>query len=117
LSGAGLYEISGLAWSGAGAVGKVEVTTDGGQTWHDAELRSPAYRMAHVRFALPWTWDGKECVLMSRCIDELGTRQPTRVEAGKFFGDPPGRERTRGNNNSVLPWRIASDGSVHNGLS
>ena len=117
LPGPGLYEISGLAWSGAGAVGKVEITTDGGTTWHGAELRSPAYRMAHVRFALPWKWDGKDCVLMSRCIDELGTVQPTREEAGRFFGDPPGRGRPRGNNNTVQPWKVASDGSVHNGLA
>ena len=39
LPGAGFYEISGLAWSGAGAVRKVEITTNGGQTWQDAELR------------------------------------------------------------------------------
>ena len=117
LPGPGFYEISGLAWSGAGAVRKVEVSTDGGQHWQDAEFRSPVYRMAHTRFALPWKWDGKECVLMSRCIDELGTRQPTRAEAGKFFGDPPERARVRGNDNSIQPWKIASDGSVTNGLA
>jgi len=117
LAGPGFYEISGLAWSGAGAVKTVEISTDNGQTWQQAELRSPAYRMAHTRFGMHWKWDGKECVLLSRCIDELGTRQPTRVEAGRFFGDAPGRERVRGNDNSVQPWKIASDGSVRNGLS
>jgi sulfane dehydrogenase subunit SoxC len=117
LSGPGFYEISGLAWSGAGAVRKVEISTNGGQTWQDAELRSPAYRMAHTRFGLNWKWDGKECVLMSRCIDEVGTMQPTRIEAGRYFGDPPNRPRVRGNDNTVQPWKIASDGSVHNGLA
>jgi sulfane dehydrogenase subunit SoxC len=117
LSGPGLYEISGLAWSGAGAVRRVEVTTDNGRTWTEAELRSPAYRMAHARFALPWTWDGRECVLMSRCTDELGTVQPTRAEAGRYFGDPPERARVRGNDNSIMPWKILSDGSVRNGLA
>jgi sulfane dehydrogenase subunit SoxC len=117
LSGPGFYDISGLAWSGGGAIRSVEVSTDGGRTWQAAELRSPAYRMAHTRFGLNWKWDGKECMLMSRCTDELGTRQPTRVEAGRFFGDAPGRERVRGNDNSVQPWKIASDGSVQNGLS
>jgi len=117
LSGPGLYEISGLAWSGAGAVRRVEVSTDGGQKWQDAEFRSPVYRMAHARFTLPWKWDGQECVLMSRCTDELGTVQPTRAEAGKFFGDPPDRPRVRGNDNSVQPWKVLSDGSVRNGLA
>jgi sulfane dehydrogenase subunit SoxC len=117
LPGPGFYEISGLAWSGGGAVKTVEVSTDGGQHWQNAEFRSPIYRMAHTRFVLPWKWDGKECVLMSRCIDELGTRQPTRQEAGKFFGDAPERARVRGNDNSVQPWKVASDGSVTNGLA
>ena len=39
LPGPGFYEISGLAWSGGGAVTKVEVSTDGGRNWMDAELR------------------------------------------------------------------------------
>jgi sulfane dehydrogenase subunit SoxC len=116
LSGPGVYEISGLAWSGGGAVRKVEVTTDGGQSWRDAELRSLVLPMAHTRFALPWKWDGRECVIMSRCTDELGSVQPSRVQAGKFFGDAPGRERVRGNDNSIQPWKIAGDGSVRNGL-
>jgi len=73
LPGAGFYEISGLAWSGAGAIRKVEISTDGRQHWYDAELRSPAYPMAHTRFGFHWEWDGKECVLMSRCTDEVGT--------------------------------------------
>jgi sulfane dehydrogenase subunit SoxC len=117
LSGPGFYEISGLAWSGAGAVRKVEISTDGGQSWQDAELRSPAYRMAHARFGFHWKWDGKECVLMSRCTDELGTVQPTRAEVAKFWGDPPDKARVRGNDNTVQPWKVASDGSVHNGLA
>jgi sulfane dehydrogenase subunit SoxC len=117
LSGPGFYEISGLAWSGAGEVRKVEISTDGGQHWQVADIRSPIYRMAHTRFGMHWKWDGKECVIMSRCTDELGTVQPTRAEVGKFWGDPPDRARVRGNDNTVQPWRIASDGSVHNGLS
>ena len=38
----GWYEITGLAWSGGGAVRKVEVSTDGGQTWNRAELKGTA---------------------------------------------------------------------------
>jgi len=114
LSGPGFYEISGLAWSGAGAVRKVEISTDGGKSWKDAELRSPAYPMAHTRFGFHWKWDGKECELQSRCTDELGTVQPSLAEAGKFWNDPPEKPRTRGTDNTIQPWRVASDGSVHN---
>jgi len=117
LPGPGFYEISGLAWSGGGAVRRVEVSTDGGAHWQDSELRSPAYPMAHTRFGMHWKWDGRECVLLSRCVDELGTVQPTRAEAGAFFEDPPERPRVRGADNTIQPWKITSDGSVLNGLS
>jgi len=117
LPGAGFYEISGLAWSGAGAIRKVEVSADGGQHWHDAELRSPAYPMAHTRFGFHWQWDGNECVLVSRCTDELGTVQPTRAEVAKYWNEPPEKGRGRGNDNTVQPWKVMSDGSVLNGLS
>lgn len=118
LPGPGYFEITGLAWSGSAAIRNVEVTTDGGQTWNLAELRTPAYPMAHTRFAFPWTWDGKECVIMSRCTDELGTRQPTRAESAAFFNKPDNADfRPPGADNTVMPWRIAADGSVLNGLA
>jgi sulfane dehydrogenase subunit SoxC len=118
LPGPGFYDISGLAWSGAAAIRKVEISTDAGRSWHDAELRSPSYRMAHTRFGFAWKWDGKECVLMSRCADELGTMQPTRAEAAKYWNRPlDDKFRVPGADNTVQPWRIASDGSVHNGLA
>ena len=42
LSGPGFYEISGLAWSGGGAIRTVEVSTDGGRKWNRAEFRDAA---------------------------------------------------------------------------
>jgi len=72
LPGPGFYQISGLAWSGRGADRKVEVSCDGGQTWKEAQLRGETHPMAHVRFGMDWKWEGTECVLMSRCIDEVG---------------------------------------------
>ena len=92
LSGPGFYEVTGLAWSGAGAIRSVEVSTDGGQTWQISELRSPAHPMAHTRFGFHWKWDGKECVLMSRCTDELGTVQPTLAEIAKYLEQAPGQQ-------------------------
>jgi sulfane dehydrogenase subunit SoxC len=117
LPGPGFYEISGLAWSGAGAIRSVEVSTNGGQSWKPAEFQSPVYRMAHTRFGFAWKWDGKECVLMSRCTDDLGTVQPTRAEIAKYWNEPVEKSRPRGADNSVQPWKVASDGSVHNGLA
>ena len=120
LSGPGTYQITGLAWSGGGAVKKVEITTDGGKTWKDAEIRGEAHKMAHTRFGLNWKWDGRECVIMSRCIDELGQVQPSRDQLAKVFNVPADSYHNSGgpgSDNTIIPWRIASDGSVHNGLA
>ncbi len=106
LPGPGFYEVSGLAWSGEGAVRRVEVSTDGGRSWMDAEIRGTAHRMAHTRFSFHWNWDGTEAELLSRCTDELGQVQPDRRLVRVRFPD-----------NSIQPWRIASDGSVHNAIS
>jgi hypothetical protein len=56
-------------------------------------------------------------VLMSRCTDEAGTAQPTRAEVAKYWNEPVERTRVRGADNGIQPWRVASDGSVHNGLA
>lgn len=93
----------------------MEVSTDGGKSWKEAELRTPAFPMAHTRFGFHWNWDGKECVILSRCTDELGTVQPTRAQAAKYFGKTLTPDfRVPGADNTVQSWRVASDGSVHN---
>ena len=114
----GFYEVSGLAWSGGGAIRRVEVSTDGGRRWMDAEIQGTAHRMAHTRFRFQWNWDGNETELLSRCTDELGQVQPTRAQVAQFFNVPADPSyRVPGQDNSIQPWRIASDGSVHNGFA
>ena len=79
LSRAGWWPVRGLAWSGRGRITRVEVSTDGGKTWADAELQGPVQPKAHVRFQHMWNWDGKPAVLLSRATDETGAVQPTRA--------------------------------------
>jgi sulfane dehydrogenase subunit SoxC len=118
LPGKGFSEITGLAWSGGGAIKTVEVSTDGGKKWNPAVLKSTPQRMAHVRFGYPWTWDGNETEILSRCTDEIGQQQPTLEQVAKFFNEPFEKNyKVPGLNNSVMPWRIAKDGSVTNGLA
>src|SRR5712671_5702294 len=118
LPGRGFYEIRGLAWSGGGAIRTVEVSTDGGRKWNPAELKGTPQRMAHTRFSYQWNWDGNETEILSRCTDEIGQVQPTREQVAQFFNVPFDRNyRVPGLDNSVMPWRIASDGSVTNGLA
>ena len=118
LPGRGFYEISGLAWSGGGAVKLVEVSTDGGKKWNRAEFKGTPQRMAFARFGYQWNWDGNETEILSRCTDEIGQVQPTREQVAKYWNVPFERTyRVPGLDNSVMPWRIARDGSVHNGLA
>jgi sulfane dehydrogenase subunit SoxC len=118
LAGRGYYEISGLAWSGGGAIRTVEVSTDGGRTWNPAEIKGTPQRMAHTRFGYGWNWDGNETALLSRCTDEIGQVQPTREQIAQYWNVPFDRKyRVPGLDNSVMPWKIAKDGSVTNGLA
>jgi sulfane dehydrogenase subunit SoxC len=120
----GFYEIRGLAWSGGGAIRRVEVSTDAGRSWADAQFQGTPQRMAHARFTFGWRWDGTETEIMSRATDELGQVQPTRAQASAFgregavYPNAPGQAlRVRGMDNSIQPWRIARDGSVHNAIA
>jgi sulfane dehydrogenase subunit SoxC len=116
LSGRGSYEISGLAWSGGGAIKKVEVSTDAGKHWNVAEIKGTAQRMAHTRFSYQWNWDGQETELLSRCTDDIGQVQPSREQVAKFWNKPlDATFSVPGLDNTIQPWKIASDGSVTNG--
>src|SRR5262245_39774797 len=107
LSGPGLYELAGLAWSGRGRVERVEVTTDGGRSWQDARLQEPRMRLAFVRFRLPWQWDGRETTIASRCTDETGYVQPSREALIAVRGVNSGFHF-----NGIKMWRVSPEGSV-----
>jgi len=107
LSGPGLYQISGVAWSGEGTIRKVEVTTDGGRSWVAAALDAPVLPRALTRFRAPWRWDGGATVLKSRATDDAGNLQPERE---KFIAE-------HGNNaifhcNAIQAWSVAASGEV-----
>ena len=78
MQGPGLYELTGLAWSGAGRVTRVEVSSDGGATWRDAMLQAPVLSKSLTRFRLPWNWNGAPAMLQSRATDEKGNVQESR---------------------------------------
>ena len=104
LDAPGFYEIRGLAWSGLGKVHRVEISTDGGGRWQDAELQGPVLSKCHTRFRLPWNWNGGEAVLQSRVTDENGYVQPTLAALHKFHASGAT------NNNAIQSWRIDRDG-------
>ena len=112
LPGPGFYEISGLAWSGRGAIRRVEVSVDGGRIWQDARLQSPVLPIAFTRFRFGWKWDGAEVVLQSRCTDEHGDVQPVLEDLVRARGENWGYHF-----NPIQGWKVSADGSVHNALA
>lgn len=109
LPGPGLYELTGLAWSGSGRIERVEITVDGGKTWVNAVLQEPRLPIAFTRFRLPWRFDGRETVMASRATDESGYVQPSREAL----------IAVRGTNsiyhfNGTKFWKVRSDGTVTN---
>jgi sulfane dehydrogenase subunit SoxC len=105
----GPWEIRGIAWSGRGRITRVEVSTDGGQTWADARLADPVLPIAHTRFLFPWTWTGAEAILVSRATDETGYVQPTRDELVSVRGTG-----SIYHYNGQQNWRVAADGTLTN---
>ncbi len=116
MSGPGLYEISGLAWSGDGKIARVMVSADGGKTWARAALQEPVLSKAFTRFRLPWRWDGGPAVLQSRAWDDVGKAQPTRAEfvaeRGEVKGLLPVTAFPNHHYNGVTSWGIDARGEV-----
>jgi DMSO/TMAO reductase YedYZ molybdopterin-dependent catalytic subunit len=72
----GVVDVEGRAWSGGGDVIRVEVSTDGGDTWDDATLDPPLGPRAWCRFSYRWHAAPGHTVLMSRATDVTGATQP-----------------------------------------
>jgi sulfane dehydrogenase subunit SoxC len=109
MKGPGLYEISGLAWSGAGKISKVEISADGGKSWAVAALTEPVLSKALTRFRLPWRWNGSPSVLMSRATDEKGGGQPTHASWIAQYAPGQGYHF-----NGIQSWSVEADGTVKN---
>ena len=109
LQGPGLYEVSGIAWSGHGAITKVEVSADGGQTWAEAALSAPVLPRALTRFRTAWKWNGAPTVLKSRATDDTGTVQPTRDALVAAHGT-----NVSYHYNAIQAWQVEANGEVKN---
>jgi sulfane dehydrogenase subunit SoxC len=109
LGAAGTYQVSGIAWSGAGKISRVEVSADGGKSWADAALDDHVLSKCLTRFRAAWKWDGGPAMLLSRASDESGAVQPTRTAALS------GRAaNTFYHYNGIQAWQVGQDGEVTN---
>ena len=107
MKGAGLYEISGLAWSGYGKISKVDVSADGGKSWAPAALQEPVLAKALTRFRIAWHWNGGPAILQSRATDESGYVQPARARLIADRGI-----RTIYHFNGIASWAVGESGEV-----
>lgn len=105
----GFYNITGLAWSGKGAVKRVDVSVDGGRNWRQARLETPVLSKALTRFNLDWVWDGKPAIIQSRATDETGYVQPTYQQLRAARGT-----RSIYHNNAIQSWLVQESGEVKN---
>jgi DMSO/TMAO reductase YedYZ molybdopterin-dependent catalytic subunit len=73
----GEHAVRGLAWSGEGAVKRVEVSVDGGATWEDAHVEESHDRWMWVRWTYLWKAEQPgPYKLLARATDERGRVQP-----------------------------------------
>ena len=105
--GPGLYQVTGLAWSGRGRITQVEVSADGGETWAPAALQEPVLPKAFTRFRIPWQWDGAPAILQSRATDETGYVQPEREQLLAARG-----RHGFYHYNAIVTWSVDEAGSV-----
>jgi sulfane dehydrogenase subunit SoxC len=112
----GLYEISGIAYSGRGKISKVMVSADGGHSWAEAALQDPVLSMAFTRFRLPWRWNGGPVILQSRAWDDRGNVQPTRsqfvAQRGQLDKVPPLLAFENHHYNGITSWAVDPKGQV-----
>ncbi len=91
---AGLQTLRGVAFSGERGIQGVEVSADGGRTWHDAELAENdlgvnAWRPFRVEIELA----AGQHELVSRATDTGGERQPEqRLENERGYGNTSWRD-------------------------
>lgn len=107
--GKGPLVITGLAWSGRGAIRRVDVTIDGGKTWREARLVPNTNPLSLHRFYLDHDWDGSEMLIQSRCTDDTGYVQPTKDALRAVRG-----LNSIYHNNGIQTWLVKPNGEAEN---
>ena len=74
---AGAVTIRGIAWAGEEAIERVEVSTDGGSRWREAQLSQPKLNFAWRLWHIDWTpAQPGYYTILSRATDSAGRVQP-----------------------------------------
>jgi sulfane dehydrogenase subunit SoxC len=109
LRGKGPTVLTGIAWSGRGAIKRVDVSLDGGRNWTTARIDGPVMPLSMTRFYLDFDWDGRELLIQSRAMDDTGYVQPTKDELRAVRG-----LNSIYHNNGIQTWLVRSNGETEN---
>ncbi|MGL5448213.1 MAG: sulfite dehydrogenase [Rhabdaerophilum sp.] len=101
--------LTGLAWSGRGAITRVDVSIDGGKNWQSARIDGPVLPMSLTRFYVDFDWNGADLLIQSRAMDETGYVQPTKDELRKVRG-----VNSIYHNNGIQTWHVKANGETEN---
>lgn len=101
--------LSGMAWSGRGAIRRVDVTLDGGRNWRPARIDGPVLPRSVTRFYVDFDWQGEELMIQSRAIDDTGYVQPTKAELRAVRG-----VNSIYHNNGIQTWLVRGNGETEN---
>jgi sulfane dehydrogenase subunit SoxC len=107
--GNGPLVITGLAWSGRGAISGVDVSVDGGKNWQAARLSGGGQAKAVNRFYLDHVWDGGDMLLQARARDDTGYVQPSKDQLRAVRG-----MNSVYHNNGIQTWWVKPDGKAEN---
>ncbi|MEJ2695175.1 MAG: molybdopterin-dependent oxidoreductase [Candidatus Sulfobium sp.] len=87
---AGHYVMGGIAFGGRYGIGKVQVSLDDGDTWHDAELKPPLSKWAWTLWRYDWEpREAGEHTLKVRAFDRHGKMQESASLFAKILGTFP----------------------------
>ena len=101
----GQVEVIGVAWAGDDPVRRVDVSTDGGETWNEAEFFGPALGPSGWRqFRYVWDAAPGEYTVASRATDGRGRTQPATISN-------PDQGLVRITNNQY-PWNVDGYGAT-----
>ncbi|MBI2773636.1 MAG: sulfite oxidase [Chloroflexi bacterium] len=79
--------VRGYCWSGGSPVARVELSSDGGRTWSDAEVQPPVSPYAWRRWSAEWSPRGPgDAVLVARAWTRDGGAQPMKQRATGHLG-------------------------------
>lgn len=76
---AGATTVEGRAWSGHGAVDRVEFSADGGQTWAEAQVEEPVSEHGWTGWSYEWEARPGDHELCVRATDAAGNTQPLKA--------------------------------------